>query len=447
MKVPNHEQSVFRKRGKLFSITGLIIIVSLIVLNITIVTTADEIELLLVGTPTPTRSASSYLLEAQALVGAGNLGGGIQAYKEALQFDPENVVALTELARLQVYYSRLLTPNLGYDQLLEAYENIKIAVEKDPENSDAHAIQSLVLDWLATNASTPFDERENYLLEANQASTLALQLDNRNALALAFRAEILADQLRFDQAAQLAEQAVALEPNSMDTHRVYAYLLESTRYYSQAIEEYKAAAEIEPNMTFLYISIGQNYRQLQLYDQALEYFDRAASINKSIGIQDPLPYLAIAKTYTRQGEFFAAARNAEVALSFDYTNPDLYGQLGYIRSQARNFEGSIPMLECAVEGCEILYDEFFGVIPLVDATDEQLQTLQRIQVQGLPLSNASVVYYYVYSSMLAAFGLCEKATIFLDQLETAYGGDTTIMAIVEENRQVCRIFAQEQANN
>jgi len=232
----------------------------------------------------------------------------------------------------------------------------------------------------------------------------------------------------------------------MDTHRVMAYLLESTRYYSQAIEEYKAAAAIEPNMTFLYISIGQNYRQLQLYDQALEYFDRAASINKTIGIEDPLPYLAIAKTYTRQGEFFAAARNAEVALSFDYTNPDLYGQLGYIRSQARNFEGSIPMLECAVEGCEVLFDEFFGIIPLVDASDEQLQTLERIQVEGLPLNNGSVIYYYVYSSMLSAFGLCDQAEPIMNQLEQEYGGDETIMAIVSENRNVCRILAEDDSN-
>jgi tetratricopeptide (TPR) repeat protein len=427
----------------MFTLTGAIIIVALVALNITIVTTADEFELMLMGTPTPTRTSNSFLLEAQALFGAGNLGGAISAYEEALSFNPENIEALTELARLQTYYSRLLTPNEGYDQLLNAYENIQLAAELAPEDSNVHAIRALVLDWLATSTSTPFEDREGYLSDANSAATLALQLDNRNALALAFRAEILADQLRFEQATQLAQQAVALEPNSMDTHRVMAYVLESTRFYSQAIEEYKAAAAIEPNMTFLYISIGQNYRQLQLYDQALEYFDRAASINQTIGIEDPLPYLAIAKTYTRQGQFFAAARNAEVALSFDYTNPDLYGQLGYIRSQARNFEGSIPMLECAVAGCEVLYDEFFGVIPLVDASDEQLINLDRIEVEGLPLNNASVIYYYVYSSMLAAFGRCEEADPYLDLLEREYGGDTTIMAIVDENRQVCQILQEE----
>ncbi len=440
MKIPSQERSVFRQKTKLFSITGVVIILSLIALNITIVTTADDLELMLAGTPTPTRTSHSYLLEAQAQLGAGNLRDAIASYEQALAFEPENVEALTELARLQVYYSRVLTPQEGYQQLLAAYDSIQKAAELAPEDSMVHAIRALTLDWLGTSTLTPFEERDGYLTEATKAVSTALQLNNANALAIAFRAEILADQLRFDQAAQLAQQAVALEPNSMDTHRVYAYVLESTRYYSQAIEEYKAAANIMPNMTFLYISIGQNYRQLELYDQALEYFDRAAKINSSLGIDDPLPYLAIAKTYTRQGQFFAAAINAEKALSFDYTNPDLYGQLGYIRFQARNYEGSIPMLECAVEGCEVLYDEFFGVIPLIDATEDQMNTLERIQVTGLSLANDSVVYYYVYASVLAAFNRCEEANVFLDQLEQTYGGDTTIMQIVDESRQVCKLL-------
>jgi tetratricopeptide (TPR) repeat protein len=443
MKVPSKDRSVFRKRAQMFTLTGTIIIVALIAINITIVATADDLELMLIGTPTPTRNSNSYLMEAQDLLSSGDLGGAVAAYKEALKFDSKNIEAMVELARLQTYYSRLLTPNIGYTQLLDAYDTIQAAAELAPENSQVHAIRSLVLDWLATNGSTPFEQREAYLADASQAGLLARQLDSNNALAMAFQAEIFADQLRFDQATQLAEQAVALAPNSMDTHRVYAYILESTRYYNRAIEEYKRAAEIEPNMTFLYISIGQNYRQLSLYDQALEYFDRAASINKAIGIEDPLPYLAIAKTYTRQGEFFAAARNAEAALALDYTNPDLYGQLGYIRSQARNFEGSIPMLECAVAGCEVLYDDYYGVIPLTDATESQMENLPHIQVEGLPLNNSSVVYYYVYTSMLSAFGICDTAETYMKMLENAYGNDDTIMGIVDENRAVCAILATD----
>ena len=167
MKVPGSDRSVFRKQGQMFTITGVLIIIALIALNITIVSTADDLEEMILGTPTPTRSSNSYLIEAQALLDAGNLGGAISAYEEALVFNPENIDALTELARLQVYYARLLTPNLGYEQLLAAKENIDKAVELAPEVSKVQAVRALVLDWLATSTSTPFEDRDPYLTEAN----------------------------------------------------------------------------------------------------------------------------------------------------------------------------------------------------------------------------------------------------------------------------------------
>jgi tetratricopeptide (TPR) repeat protein len=439
MKVPSNDH-LFRRSAPVFTVTGVLIMLALIGLIVAIVSLSDDLELAVIGTPTPTRTSNSHLQEAQALLNAGNIPGAVTKYEEALQQDPENVEALVQLARLQVYSSRMMTDQLGYQALLDAYESIQRAVELSPDNSDVQAVYTLVLDWLATSGLTPFDQRAGYLVDAAEAATYAVQLDANNALALAFRAEVFADQLRFEQAAQLAEQAVNIDPNLMDTHRVLAYVLESTSYYSRAIEEYKKAAEIMPNMTFLYVSIGQNYRQLQQYDQALDYFDRAATINETNGVNDPLPYLGIAKTYTRQGQFFAAAINAEKALSFDYFNPDLYGQLGYIRFQARNYEGAIPMLECAVEGCEILYDPYFGVIPFIDATEEQMETYEIITVPGLELNNTSLVYYYVYGSVLAGLDQCEHAAGILDQVEEAYGNDELVMAIVNESRVVCKLL-------
>jgi len=61
-------------------------------------------------------------------------------------------------------------------------------------------------------------------------------------------------------------------------------------------------------------------------------------------IQDPFPYLAIAKTYAQEGDFFAAALNAQKAVAIDPTNADLYGQLGDIYKRGRNFETAILAL-------------------------------------------------------------------------------------------------------
>jgi tetratricopeptide (TPR) repeat protein len=441
MRIPR-ERSIFKSRGPIFTSLSAALL-ALILLNLIALNNKEEIQAFILPTPFPTRNANSYLLEGQAFFMAGNLQGAIDAYQDALDIDPENVEVLTELARLQVYSSKLLTPQDSHVRLMEAMESIELAVSLEPDNSHVQAIRALVYDWNAFDPTISAEQFEEYLADASKAASLAIQLDNQNALAIAFRAEVMADQLRWTQALQQAELAVSLEPNLMDTRRVYAYVLETTGNYSRAIEEYKNAAEIMPNLTFLYISIGQNYRQLRLYDHALEFFDRAATINTNLGIQDPLPYIAIAKTYTRQGQFFAAARNADVALSFDPTNPDIYGQLGYIQFQARNFEGSIPMLECAVQGCEVLYDEVWGVIPIIDGSEEQLDSLPRLTVVGLPLTNSSVVYYYVYGSVLAAFNLCDEAVEILDMVSAEFYNDDIIMGIVQESYTVCEILGTE----
>jgi tetratricopeptide (TPR) repeat protein len=304
---------------------------------------SGEIQPLFMPTPTATRSATSYREEGTAFFNAGNLDDAIRAYQDALAANPNDHIGWTELARIQIYSSSLLTQDRKRDRLQDALESINRAVALAPEDSMVHAVRAFVLDWSAGAAGGPA-ERQAFLSEATTEAILAVQYDTRNVLAQAYQAEILADQQQFIQAYQKAELAISLNPNSMDTRRVYAYVLEASGEYAAAIEQYKLAAELAPNLTFLYISIGQNYRQLGLHDQALEYFDRAATINEVLGIEDPLPYVAIAKTYTRMGEFFAAALNAEKAIDIDPTDADLYGQLGVIYHRSRNYEGSIPRL-------------------------------------------------------------------------------------------------------
>lgn len=436
----SEDRSIFRERGPLFSTLGVVVILVLVTINIVVLTTGDKIAIRLAGTPQPTRTSNSYQLEGQALFQTGALEEAKNAYLDALEIDPDNPVVLMELARIYVYSSKLQTGSNILQELKSAQEVIDQAAELDPDSSDIFAVRALVYDWLGTHQSTSTDEREGHMLDASKWATTALRLNPSNPLAIAFRAEVLMDQGNFTQALDQAELAVDIDPNLMDTHRVYAYVLESTGNYSLAIKEYQAAARIMPNLTFLYISIGQNYRQLEQYDQALEYFDRAAKINETIGIKDPLPYLAIAKTYARQGQFFAASRNADKALSFEPTNADLYGQLGFINFQGRNYEGSILMFECAVDGCEVLFDTVLGVIPLEDGSELQKTALPRRFVTGLALNDETAVYYYIYGSALAALNECERAFPILDQLEEKYPNHEIIMPIVEENRNICKIL-------
>jgi tetratricopeptide (TPR) repeat protein len=389
---------------------------------------SGDIQPLFLPTPTATRSASSYREEGTAFFNAGNLDAAIGAYQDALAVNASDYVGWTELARIQTYSSSLLTQERRRDRLAEARESIENAVTLAPQDSMANAVKAFVLNWSA-GAAANATERQSFLADASTAAILAVQLDNRNVLAQAYQAEILVDQQQYDSARQISQLALSLDPSSFDTRRVRAYVLEASGEYAAAIEQYKSAVEVAPNLTFLYISIGQNYRQLGLHEQALEYFDRAASINDVLGIDDPLPYIAIAKTYSREGEFFAAALNAERAIDLDQTNPDWYGQLGIVYFRSRNYEGSVPVLRCAVRGC------------LAAENTAASDGRWNVDVTGMPLNDATLVYYYTLGSVLAALDQCDEATPILESLRASYAGDAVVMGIVNESFQVCANLA------
>ena len=390
-------------------------------------------------TPVSTRSSPSYTSEGETYFVAGNLPAAIQAYRKAAGVDPQNADVRAELARIQVYSSASLTTDAQKrERLLDAQESINQAAALAPEDSNVHAVRALVLDWLS-NPNIAGDQREAFVTEAEQAAVRALQIDNQNALALAYYAEILLDQQKYLQAEQYIRQAIERDPNLMDVHRINGLVMETLGDYGAAIEEYKRAIEITPNLTFLYLNTGVNYRQLKLYDVALEYFSKAASINEQLDIKDPIPYLAIGKTYSQTGEFFAAAQNVRKGLKFDPTNPDVYGSLGVIYFKSRNYEGAIPALKCAVRGCTA--KESCDVRRCDPATEPE------ITIEGLPLSGSTVVYYFTYGSVLAGMhrptdgnNYCEEAMKVLREVRAGFANDPTVIQIVDASEQICASF-------
>jgi tetratricopeptide (TPR) repeat protein len=419
-----------------------------------------EIQPLFQETALPTRAPASYLEEGDANFTAGNLTAAILAYQEALRLNPNDAQTWAKLARIQTYSSSFLITNDEKEaRLREALESATKAVELAPEDSTVRAIRAFTLDW---NANTNFhtaEEVDDFLLEAESEARLAQQFDNRNPLALAYFAEILVDQQKWNQAELIINQALDLPGATewMDVYRVNAYVLETLGQYNLAIAEYEKAVAIQPNFTFLYIRIGANYRRLAseitnpeaarpVYEQSLEYFDRAVRINEQLGVRDPGPHLSIARTYSQLGEFFIAARNVQTALEYEPTNADIYGQLGIIYFRSRNYEGSILSLACAIYGCsgedsclgrglERCFPEF---------------NENPVSVTGLRLEPNTIVYYYTYGSVLAALSRprenrCEEALTTMGQVRAEVennpddyaDGRDIIFGIVAAAEEIC----------
>ena len=420
---------------------------------------AGQVRPLLLATPTPTRTADSHAEEGRTQFSAGRLDDAIAAYRQAVEVAPNEPEPAAELARILTYSSALLTTaGEKSERLAEARQAIDAAVAANPGDPLIHAVRTLVYDWSAAAATGV--ERDRLLKEAEESAVRALQLDPGSPLALAYYAELLLDEGKFAQAFDLAEQAAAqtdpFDPLSMDVHRVFGTVLEGNGAYRQAIEEYQTAAEIAPNFTYLYLLIGTNYRTLGgkaptdadrriLMNQALEAFDRAARINEQLDIADPTPYLAIGRTYLQDGEFFVAAINVERALAIDVANPDIFGRLGIIFFKARNYESAVEVLGCAVDGCSAEENgALLCELKVLACVEETLPAAVGQTVPGLPLSDASLEYYYTYASVLTSFrgsgsvpDACGRAEGLLNQLMASYGSDPIVAGIVAENRQLC----------
>ncbi len=401
------------------------------------------------ATPTPTRFAVSYALEGDAQFTAGNLEDAITAYREAVKGDPSNAQLLAQLARIQIYSSAMLVKDDTIKaRLAEGLESAKQAVDLAPDDSFTHAIYAFALDWNA-NPTLIDDDREiqKLLSKANEEATRAQQLDPNNTLALAFFAEILVDQQKWSQAEQYIQQALDSDASLMDVHRVHAYVLESLGEYALAIEAYDRAIAIAPNLTFLYLRAGANYRRLafdspnetvqtELYEKSLEYFDKTATINKQLDVEDPVPYLSIAKTYSQMGQFFVAIRNVQKTIEFQPDNPVLYGELGVLYHKNRNYETGILALGCAVNGCTAEQS--------CPARGDCGPNDVPADVKGLPLSASTIYYYDIYASELAALSnpkgqsYCPEALEIASEIEASeFDSDPNIAADIVVVRKIC----------
>jgi tetratricopeptide (TPR) repeat protein len=420
-----------------------------------------NIQPLLKETAVPTRSFESYALEGDANFSAGKVEAAITAYQNAVDVDPNNAETWWKLSRIQTYSSTFLITNAQKKgRLQEALQSAKKAVELAPEDSTARAVHALALDWNASvNLGYTEDEVQDFLIQAGNEALQAQQFDSSNALALAYYAEVLVDQQNWPQAELIIKQALAIDDTTMDVHRVYAYVLETLGDYNLAITEYDKAIAIAPNFTFLYRRAGANYRTLAakiqdpdvakpVYEQSLEYFDKAVKINNQIGVKDPGPHLSIASTYSQLGDFFAAALNVKKALSYDPTNPTIYGQLGLVYFRSRNYEGSIFSLQCATYGCSGEEScQGRGLEKCFPNLNEN-----PVDVAGQAISPDTIVYYYTYGSVLAALSRprdnkCDLATKVLNDVKAevnskpdtyADARQTILFDIVQPSEFICQ---------
>jgi tetratricopeptide (TPR) repeat protein len=349
------------------------------------------------ATPTPTRSAESFVTEAEQLFKDGKLFQAIDAYESAIKSSPQDSLLYIALARVQVF--------AGLPK--EAQANAENALLLSPNNSMAHAVRAWALD---------FEDGKNG--EAMEAIDKALEIDPNNALAHAYRVEILIDSQSFDNvatAAEVSRTALALDPNALETRRARAYVLEATANYEEAIQFYRSAIEVNPYLPILHLELGRNLRFLQVYDEAIKEFNTANTLNPG----DPQPDLFISRTYATIGEYEKALQYAETAVKDRPTDPSLRGNYGVMYYRNFKYTDAVQQLGLAINGGK---------------TDNGLP------IQGIPLSDDPRIseYYFTYGLALARTNQCGQALPIAQTLQGQFSGDELVLDAANAIIQICQ---------
>ena len=322
--------------------------------------------------PSPVRP-NLFVTEAEEYFALGKLIPAIESYKQAIASSPANPVIYVALARTQVFAG----------QYKDAQTSAESAILLNNNNSNAHAVRAWALDFQGES------------LEAEASIKRALELDPNNAVAHAYYAEILVDAYyngtsifgAIEKAIEESKVAIALAPDTLETHRARGYVLEATGNYEEAIREYDAAIAINPNIADLHLSLGRNYRILGIYDKAVEEFTRANALNP----EDPTPDLFISRTYATIGEYAKAMQYAESAVTDNPSDTSLRGNLGVMYYRNSYWTEAITELGYVVNGG-------------VTEDGDQIEPINLV-----PNDPRIAEYYSTYGLALSRLNQCGKA--------------------------------------
>ncbi len=263
-------------------------------------------------TPTPTRSATTFLADAEAALLRGDYAAALAAYERVAALDPQNPEPLIVKSRLYMIDSNVAA----------AHEAATKAVAVAPNDPDALAALARTEDWLGD-----YETALEHALDAYE-----LQPDNVETLAVI--AEIYADVGNFAQAQTYIDQALALNPQHLLALRNSAYLLEKLGKYQDAINVLDQALAQAPQRADLHLEKARIYRVgLGDFQNAILSYRAAVDANKTAVTLD-----ALGEGLYNVGDHLAAIRTLNDALEL---NPD-YGpalvHLGMALYARRNYE-------------------------------------------------------------------------------------------------------------
>lgn len=276
----------------------------------------------LAPTATPTRSAVSYLAEAEDAYGAGLFTKAAESYDRMVELEPQNHETLNRVAWLWILR--------GHPERAVVAAKKAVEIKANAENL---SILAMAQDW------------NNEYDDAIKTALKAVDTDPLSAQAHATLGEVYADRNNWQRALEEGRQAEKLDPNSAYVIRNLGYVLSMQGRYEEALVEYARAAELEPKLGYIYLSAGNIHMALNEYDNAIAQFEKAVEVNPDI----PTGYDALGHASALNGDPDRGKATLNKAIDLDPEYAPAYAHLGRLQYTQLNWESAIESFTRAFE--------------------------------------------------------------------------------------------------
>jgi eukaryotic-like serine/threonine-protein kinase len=248
---------------------------------------------------------------------------------------------------------------LGYAQLGEAYR-VKYLLDHDPhllDESQANLEQAARIDGHIPAVYVSLGRIHDALGKrdlALQEFQHALDLDQRNALALRGLAEVYQHSGKNADAEAMFKQAIALQPNDWEGYNLLGNFYDEQSRYPESISEYKRAIALTPDNADAYLNLGATYldagspQDLSLAEEALK---KSIQLNPSYAA-----YANLGGVYGLQRRHAESVAITEKALQLNGRNymvwNNLLAEYEWLHDEARVEAAKkqiIPLLEERVQ--------------------------------------------------------------------------------------------------
>ena len=268
----------------------------------------------LMPTPTPTRTALSYLAEAEDYYKSGQLVNALKIYQRATELEPMNDEAFRQQAWLLI--------QLGHPARAVGPAEKAASIKASAQNL---SMQAMALDWAGQ-----YDEAIEIALQA-------IDSDPLSAEAHAITAEIYMDKGNWARALDEVETAVKLSPDDAMVQRNRGYVLDNQGRHGEAIAAFSRAAELAPKLGYIYTTAGNGYIALGDYESAIAQYEKTVEATPD----SPVGYDALGHASALAGDPDRGLSMLKKAIELDPEYGPAYAHLGRLYYTQLNYESAI----------------------------------------------------------------------------------------------------------